>query len=102
MPDRTPINPYSAGTSGSMPANGTAPVETSPEEIEYLRAQAALAESALRRAALLASGVDLDSKAGQFFAKHLDKVIGDRLPTSAEDVRATARAYGVPLRDAAW
>jgi hypothetical protein len=92
-----PLNPYSPGMSPAMgkqevPPNGTEPVGTSQAEIDHLRAQAALADSALRQNLLLSLGIDPTSPVGKMFQRALER--GATPEEIAEAARGLDPSYG--------
>ena len=74
-------------------------VTSDDQAIELLLERAKMADSALRRVALYESGVQLDTKLGQYFVRALEgrPTWKDRIPT-AEEIRDTAEIYDIPLR----
>jgi hypothetical protein len=68
-------------------------------DLEYVKANVALADSMSRKIAVLESGVDFDTPAGKLLLKALDASASwAEAPWTAGEVRSTAEVYGVPMK----
>ena len=98
MSDPQRLNPFSPGTSPTLPDD---PEEQPEEDLQGLQELAGHADPALRKLAILRSGVDTDTDLGRQFAEALERPWTPETSTDPAYLHAKAQLADSALRKVA-